>query len=112
MKRKNKGLFALLKPVWKANPKYVVLSLLGALSNIPTRILNVYTLSHIVIFATEGSINKIIILSSIYFVYMITVTVVKYCFEVYKQISEEMIREFIKSKYLSKNIYNRCISIR
>ena len=106
MKRKNKGLFALLKPVWKANPKYVVLSLLGALSNIPTRILNVYTLSHIVIFATEGSINKIIILSSIYFVYMITVTVVKYCFEVYKQISEEMIREFIKS-----NIYQKIFTI-
>lgn len=102
MKKKNKGLFALLKPVWKANPKYVVLSLLGVLSNIPTRVLNVYTLSHIVIFATEGSINKILILSAVYLVYMIIATIVKYRFEIYKQVSEETIRESIKSSIYQK----------
>lgn len=102
MKRKNKGLFAILKPVWKANPKYVILSLLGVLSNIPTRIINVYTLSHIVIFASEGSINKILILCTIYLVYMIISTIIKYRFEVYKQVSEETIKESIKSSIYHK----------
>jgi len=102
MKRKNKGLRTLLMPVWKANPTYVVLCLIGVLSNIPTRVLNVYTLSHVVIFAIEGSIKKILILSLVYFIYMTIVTVVKYRFETYKQVSEETIRESIKSSIYQK----------
>ena len=100
--KKSKKLFALLGIVWKAKPKYVLLSLLGVLSNIPTRVLNVYTLSHIVIYATEGAINKIVILSCVYLIYMLIITVVKYRFEVYKQVSEETIKESIKSKIYQK----------
>lgn len=100
--RKDKGLFTLLKPVLKADSKFVVLSLLGVLSNIPTRILNVYTLSHVVIFASEGSIKKILILSAIYLLYMIISTIIKYRFEVYKQVAEEAIKESIKSSIYYK----------
>ena len=96
--KKSKKKFALLGIVWKANPKYVLLSLLGVLSNIPTRVLNVYTLSHMVIYATEGAINKIFTLSCLYIIYMLIITVVKHRFEEYKQVSEETIRPANKSQ--------------
>ena len=102
MNRGIKGLYNLLLPVWKAKPQYVVLSLLGVLSNIPTRALNVYTLSHVVIFALEGSMKKVFILSLIYFIYMAITTIIRFWFESYKQVSEETVKETIRL-----NIYNK-----
>lgn len=94
------GVCKLFKQVWKANPKYVILSFIGVFINIPERVFNVYTLSHVVLFAIEGSIKKISILIITYFLFMLVITIGRCCFQAYKKYAEEDIREKIKA-----NIY-------
>ena len=101
-KKQIKGIRKLIKQVWQANPKYVILNFMGILVNIPERIFNVYTLSHVVLFAIEGSLKKIAILSLSYFVFMFIITIGRYCFGAYKTVAEEAIREKIKVNIYSK----------
>ena len=107
-KRKINGVKNLFIQVWLANPKYVILSLIGILINIPTRIFNLYTLGHVVIFASEGNLKKIVILCMTFFIYMLIIIIGRYCFVAYKMSAEEIIREKLKV-----NIYNklRCIDV-
>lgn len=102
-----KNIIYIVTPIWKKERWYVVLSMIGVLCNIPTRMLNVYTLSNTVNFAIDGQFNKVIKLCCFYFIYMLIVAVIKHIFNsTYKIQKEEMIKKSIK-----KDLYKKAIQL-